>query len=74
MLELEGNLATTIFQMGKPKHVLFVNIYGIAYTFRITLKLPFFFFGLTFASQTEIPRDKLEYIKAQVSIKPQLDC
>lgn len=53
---------------------MFVNIYGIAYTFRITLKLPFFFFfGLTFASQTEIPRDKLEYIKAQVSIKPQRD-
>lgn len=52
---------------------MFGTIYGIAYTFRITLKLPFFFFGLTFASQTEIPRDKLEYIKAQVSIKPQLD-
>ena len=73
MLEpkLEGNLATTISRWENPTG--FVNIYGIAHVFRITLKLSslslsFFFFGLTSASQTEIPRDKLKYIRAQ------LDC
>ena len=67
-LKLEGNLATTISRWENP--TMFVNIYGIAHVFRITLKLSSFFFfsGLTSASQTETPRDKLKYIKAQ------LDC
>lgn len=67
-LKLEGNLATTISRWENP--TMFVNIYGIAHVFRISLKLssssPFFLSGLTSASQTETPRDKLKYIKAQL--------
>ena len=65
-LKLEGNLATTISRWENP--TMFVNIYGIAHVFRITLKLSssssfFFLSGLTSASQTETPRDKLNILK-----------